>query len=85
MDDYNADMYALVFWMDGDDPVPYAISCIDVKNIENPLQLQDPNLKDDVPVLVKGEEDFGRYLYYGRVFLIGGTFGGALLFSLLIN
>lgn len=71
MDDYNAEMYALVFWMDDDYPVPYAMNCIDVKNIENPLQLEDPNLKDDVPVSIKGQECFGKFIFLGRVFLIG--------------
>lgn len=85
MDDYNADLYALVFWVDGDELVPYGMNCIDVKNIENPLQLQDPNLRDDIPVLVKGEEHFGRFIYYGRVFLIGGKFRDTMLFSLFIN
>ncbi len=74
MDDSDAELYALVFWLDGDFPVPWSLNCIDVKNIENPLQLQDPNLKDDIPVTVKGEEHNGKIIDYGRVFMIGGNF-----------
>jgi hypothetical protein len=74
MDDSDAELYALVFWLDGDFPVPWSLNCIDVKNIENPLQLQDPNLKDDIPVTVKGEEHNGKIIDYGRVFMIGGSF-----------
>ncbi len=74
MDDSGADMYALVFWLENDvDPVPFSISCIDIRNIENPLQLQDPNVKDDIPVTIKGQEDCGKFIQYGRVFMIGGT------------
>ncbi len=75
MDDVNAETYALVFWIESaDDPVPFGMSCIDVNNIENQLQLSDPDLLDDIPALIKGQEEDGPLLSYGRVFMIGGNF-----------
>ncbi len=75
MDDVKAETYALVFWIEvAVDPVPYGMSCIDVKNIENQLQLSDPDLLDDIPALIKGQEEDGPLFNYGRVLdMIGGN------------